>query len=183
MAVAAFVLAWNCCFAMTDSELQAYVQGLIPKIVSAAKGGGKGGVKAVADVIEKNADLQYSAKYAIGSAWKDMNLEKRKAYFEAYKAYVLNKYAGAFVEIVKSSTITVQGAQGDSVTLMVTDKAGKQTKVFVKCRSKDGAQILFYDAIVEGLSFLQAQRQEFTSMIEKSGVDGLVAFLVSHSGK
>ena len=50
-------------------------------------------------------------------------------------------------------------------------------KVDWRVRELDGGDLVAIDVIIEGVSLIVTQRSEFSSVIERSGMDGLLAEL------
>ena len=63
---------------------------------------------------------------------------------------------------------------------LFTDQSGKPIVVDFRVRPTNGTFKLI-DVVVEGLSMLKTQRDEFSSVIQRNGVDGLIASLQESS--
>ena len=55
----------------------------------------------------------------------------------------------------------------------ISDPAGKPIVVDFRVRP-DGDSFKVIDVVVEGLSMLKTQRDEFSSVIQRNGLDGLI---------
>jgi len=123
-------------------------------------------------------DFQGMAEAALGKHWKQMSPAKRKELVDAFttrlKAATLSQ-----LDFYRSTQIAYAPAvvQGDRVkvpTSMVVQ--GEPTQVaYVMKPGKDGWQI--EDIVIDEVSTIDNYRSSFARVINKEGVDGLIARL------
>src|SRR5918996_1289515 len=86
----------------------------------------------------------------------------------------LHVYDGQDFEIVGAQAVNERDAV---VATRVTGGGRPPLKVDWRVRELDGGDLVAIDVIVEGISLIVTQRSEFSSVIERRGMDGLLAEL------
>lgn len=125
-------------------------------------------------------DLDTLAILALGPYGQGANEEQLAAYREAFADYIVVTYEARFDTFSGYSFQVGQARpmnnQDIVVRTSVVDPAGTPTVVDFRIRSSDrGFQVI--DVAVEGLSMLKTQRDEFAAVVQRSGLDGLIASL------
>lgn len=134
-------------------------------------------------LVKENLNIQWVGKYALGKNWRELDDVKRKEYLEAYENYVISSYVPLFREY-KGQSIEVLGAtpmkrEGDfMVATKVTSKDAAPIALSFRVRV-DGKCFKVYDMVAEGVSIVNTQRQDFTSIISRKGFDELLVLLKS----
>lgn len=118
------------------------------------------------------------AKLALGQHWRSASEDERKSYSRAFKSYVvatydrrLSGYSGQKLSVkgwrpVKKDALVESEIEGD----------GQRARIEWRLTETDqGWRIL--DIVVEGVSMLVTQRNEFSAIIER---EGSVAALIDH---
>ena len=125
-------------------------------------------------------DLPYVAKLIIGPTYRSLNTEQRREYQELFSTFVLRTYAhrmqqysGQSFKIAGSQTT---GKKDVVVTTILQRAGGEPFQVDWRLRCRD-AGLKVIDVVVEGVSMVVAQRNEFSSTISSKGFDGLLAIL------
>lgn len=171
--------------ALTGGEAEDFVRQVVSEVVSLVESGKplaqqKDGFRAL---FEKRAAVSSVVRFVMGATWRDMSGAQQSQMQDAFLDYVsrvyaelLSSYKGQSIElgqvqdfgkkgILVASTAKGEGVENVAVEWLVSDRGGQ------------GPQLV--DVIIEGLSMLQSQRQEFGAMLEKRGgdVDKLIADL------
>ncbi len=127
------------------------------------------------EVFEQSAATRQIARFVMGAAWRDMNPSQQDAFEDAFLDYVSRIYVNILADY-KGETIAVSGSRdfGDKgvlVTSYVHRPGQEDTTVewLVSDRGGDGPKLI--DLVVEGVSLLQSQRQEFAAKLEKRNGD------------
>jgi len=128
-------------------------------------------------LFDEVVDVDWIGKFVLGKYWRRATDEQKKEFVATYseflkKTYVSNfkKYDGERVE-VKSSV-----DDGDNkyiVKTAVIQANGKPLDVNYRVKSEKG-NVKIFDIQVEGVSLLNTQRDEFTSVISRDGIDSLI---------
>lgn len=125
-------------------------------------------------------DLETLASLALGPYKQSATPEQLEAYRHAFADYIVVTYEARF-DAFSGYTFEVGQARPSNnndvvVRTSVIDPAGQP--VLVDFRVRDGGDKLqVIDVAVEGLSMLKTQRDEFSAVIQRQGIDGLVASL------
>jgi phospholipid transport system substrate-binding protein len=132
-------------------------------------------------LFRENVDFDWVAKFVMGRFWRQATDDQKKRYVEAYKAFLIRNYTARFLEYT-SGSFKVLGSQalekGESVVNMeiASEKKG-EPPILIDYKVRHGSSHKIFDIIVEGVSLLTTQRSEFNSVLNKSGIDGLIAQL------
>jgi phospholipid transport system substrate-binding protein len=125
-------------------------------------------------------DLKTIARAVLGPNWKAADETQRADYLMAFEDYVVatyslrvKDYSGETFEVLRETPVD------DRDTLVATqilrpNKAPLLVDYRVRASSADYAVV---DVMVEGISMLTSQRQEFAAVIQHDGLDGLIAKL------
>ncbi len=126
-------------------------------------------------------DIPPIARFVLGRYWRAASERQREAYVEAYADYILNAYTAKIgdgataverFDVVKTQA---HGAKDFLVYCIVARAGGEPTHAIWRLRQRDGRYRII-DLMVEGISMVQTQRQEFVSMMR--GYDGDVDKLI-----
>jgi len=133
-------------------------------------------------LFKENLDFDWVAKFVMGRFWKQATDAQKASYIEAYKNFLTRHYTSRFSEYT-SGSFKITGAKplekGEEVVGMeiVPNDAGDPPVLIDYKIRKTGKSFKVYDIIVEGVSLITTQRSEFASVLNKSGIDGLIAQL------
>jgi phospholipid transport system substrate-binding protein len=126
-------------------------------------------------------DLEIIARLILGRHWRTASEAQRAEYLELFRAFALDNlasrlhvYDGQDFEIVGAQAVNERDAV---VATRVTGGGRPPLKVDWRVRERDGGDLVAIDVIVEGVSLIVTQRSEFSAVIERSGMDGLLAEL------
>jgi phospholipid transport system substrate-binding protein len=86
----------------------------------------------------------------------------------------LQFYDGQYFEIVGSQSVNGRDAL---VQTLVPGGGRPPLKVDWRIRERGDGDLVAIDVIIEGISLVVTQRSEFSAVIERSGMDGLLAEL------
>ena len=132
----------------------------------------------------RDIDIAPIARFVLGRYWRTATEGQRRAYVAAYSDYILNAYTakigggGAALGRLDVIRTEAHGTKDFLVHSVVARAGNKPMRVIWRVRRRDGRYRII-DLIMEGVSMVQTQRQEFVSMIRASGgdVDKLIAEL------
>ncbi|MCH8215111.1 MAG: ABC transporter substrate-binding protein [Proteobacteria bacterium] len=129
-------------------------------------------------------DIPPIARFVLGRYWRAASERQREAYVEAYSDYILAAYTakigGGATALERFDVVKTQahGSKDFLVYCIVARAGGKSTRAIWRLRQRDGRYRII-DLMVEGISMVQTQRQEFVSMMRAydGDVDKLIATL------
>lgn len=132
-------------------------------------------------ILRAGFDLNLIGRFVIGKYWRQASKDQKVEYLEAFGDYVIKTYARR-----------LGGFSGQAFSVLGTKVAGEKKDVLVSTQIErpSGAPISaawrvrdikgnlkIIDVVVEGVSMAVTQRQEFTSVAQRSGLPGLVQTL------
>jgi len=126
-------------------------------------------------------DLQIIARLILGRHWRSASEAQQAEYLALFRAFALDNlasrlhvYDGQDFEIVGAQVVNERDAV---VATRVTGGGRPPLKVDWRVRERDDGDLVAIDVIVEGISLIVTQRSEFSAVIERRGMDGLLAEL------
>ena len=191
LAAAIFVGPANRAFAdSTDEEAGQFIQTLANKAISVLR--------------EDNGSLEFReiefqtllydgfaldriGRFVVGSHWRKMSVEQQDDYQELFKLWVLKTYSvrlGGYSGQTFSIVKVVDAGTTDRYvrTLIDQPKGGESVRADWRVRHIDGA-FKIVDVVVEGISMVVTQRQEFAAVVRRHGVEGLIETLRARVSK
>jgi phospholipid transport system substrate-binding protein len=153
----------------------------------AERGAGQIDPDDLAAVLENSADLGLLGRLVLGRYWREANARQRTTYLNLFRRYMaqtlvqrLRQYVGdeadqtgPVFEVVASREV---GNRDIVVQSRVLAPSSQPLRVDWRLREREGGPVVI-DLVIEGISLLVTQRSEFAAVLERSGVDGLLAEL------
>lgn len=140
-------------------------------------------------VISENLDLEWMAKYTLGRYRKTIVEDKIKEFISTYSKYVIKTYSelvksynGDGSNILKVEILNEKGLEYIVKTELLKSNDNKQSiKVDYLVRNKDNnsQEFKIFDIVTEGISMINAQRSEFSTLLMNQGIDALISQLKS----
>jgi phospholipid transport system substrate-binding protein len=138
-------------------------------------------------VLDEGTDLSLLGRLVLGRYWRQANPRQRTEYLRLFRHYMLQTFiqrlrqyagtdlghSGARFQIIASRPV---GERDVLVQSRVAPPTSQPLRVDWRLRERPGEPVII-DLIVEGISLLVTQRSEFAAVLERSGVDGLLAEL------
>ena len=142
--------------------------------------GERGRYDELAPVIRSSFDLPYMTRMAVGPAWSKLTDAQKKQVTEAFARYITATYADRF-DSYSGEKLQVTGEQntayGTIVQSRIVKSDGSPVSINYLMR-KNGNAWGIADVYLSGsISQLATLRSEFSSVLNRQGVDGLVALL------
>jgi phospholipid transport system substrate-binding protein len=126
-------------------------------------------------------DLEIIARLILGRHWRSTSEAQQAEYLALFRAFALDNlasrlhvYDGHDFEIVGAQAVNERDAV---VTTRVTGGGRPPLKVDWRVRERGDGDLVAIDVIIEGVSLIVTQRSEFSAVIERRGMDGLLAEL------
>jgi phospholipid transport system substrate-binding protein len=131
-------------------------------------------------LLSEGLDLAMIGKFALGRFWNIASPAQRSDYAKLFHEYVLNTYASRLAAY-SGEAVKVTGAQPiaetDAIVLTTIARPnGPPVSAGWRVRA-EGGKFKVVDVVVEGVSMVLTQRQEFASVMQNKGLDGLLASL------
>ena len=134
-------------------------------------------------LLDKDFDFAKIGRFVLGRYWQTATEEQKQEFAPVFRDYVVQSYSVRFGEFTGASfKVTGQRPESPTSTIVSTTvmQRNSSTPAHVDWRvSTDAGSPKITEVIVDGISMSLTHRQEFASMIERSGggVTGLIAEL------
>lgn len=131
------------------------------------------------DLIRRGFNLELTSQFVLGKFWNQASVDQRTEFKELFAEYLLNSYA-RHLGSYRAETLTIVDANpiGEMDVLVETSirSAGGSTNPVWRVRGQEGIYKII-DVSVDGVSLALTQRREFASVVNRSGLDGLLRVL------
>jgi phospholipid transport system substrate-binding protein len=139
------------------------------------------------DTIDGYTDVTLLGRLALGRHWRQLDDDQRRTYDRLFKQVVI----GSLARRLSQYTSDEQGPLEHRFDVLGSQPAGKsdilvRSRLMLprgdavtldwRLRQRDD-DLVVIDLVIEGVSLLVSQRSEFAAVIERSGMDGLLAEL------
>lgn len=148
-------------------------------ILSGTEEGAPERVRALSALLDEAVDLRLLARLVLGRHWQKASEAQRQAYVELFRAYALQNLSASLSTYTGREQLKVSGSRpaGDGDSLVGTDiivEPGRPP-VHIDWRVRQsGGRPVIVDVVAEGVSLLVTNRAEFDSIVNRSGIDGLL---------
>ncbi|MBV8454112.1 MAG: ABC transporter substrate-binding protein [Deltaproteobacteria bacterium] len=165
-------------------DAQSNVQGFYDVLLSTMKNGRVLGQSEryarLAPVVAQVFDVPYMTRLAVGPAWASLSPAQQQQLVDAFRHYIAATYADRF-DSYSGEQLQVTGEQPYQADVIVKTKIikadGEDTTLNYLMRQNQGTWQIA-DVYLDGtISQLAVQRSEFSSILRREGVDGLVMAL------
>lgn len=140
----------------------------------------------IEQLFRDNVDMRWIGKFVIGRFWRQINDDQKQHYLKEYETFLVHNYATRFTDYTSGSfKITDAKANNDnefmiSMQIKSEEVGGDPIEVDYRVRgSKSTFKVI--DIIVEGVSMLTTQRDEFTSILTSKDIDYLIEQIAKKS--
>ena len=127
-------------------------------------------------IASETVDINGIGLYTLGSYRKSITSDQKKEYHRLFRQYFLKSFSSRLAEYsnpeieVKTSKIINKNYTMVSSVLIHTDKR-PEVKIDWRVYTKDLDNPLIRDLIIEGLSLVRTQKEEFASIIQSNDGD------------
>ena len=127
-------------------------------------------------IASETVDINGIGLYTLGSYRKSITSDQKKEYHRLFRQYFLKSFSSRLAEYsnpeieVKTSKIINKNYTMVSSVLIHTDKR-PEVKIDWRVYNKDQDNPLIRDLIIEGLSLVRTQKEEFASIIQSNDGD------------
>jgi phospholipid transport system substrate-binding protein len=125
------------------------------------------------DLLDHDFDMTRIARFVLGRYWNQAGDEEKQQFQKLFEEYVVRVYAQRFGDY-SGETVKITGTRPESETntlvqsQIIRTNGAPPAKVDWRVR-KDGGGFKIVDVDVEGVSMIVTQREEFSSVIQRSG--------------
>ncbi|MGO8914460.1 MAG: phospholipid-binding protein MlaC [Stellaceae bacterium] len=125
------------------------------------------------DLLDHDFDMARISRFVLGRYWNEANDQEKRQFQTLFEEYVVRAYAQRFSDY-SGETVKITGSrpEGETSTLVqsqvIRTNGAPPAKVDWRVR-KDDAGFKIVDVDVEGVSMILTQREEFSSVIQRSG--------------
>ena len=138
-------------------------------------------MNALKNVAKETVDIKGIGYYSLGSARQNLNDNQKKIYFDLFENYFLKSFSSRLSEYTNPK-INVEGKKviNENYTivnsLLISTPDRPQVKIDWRIYTKNPENLLIRDLIIEGLSLVRTQREEFASIINSNdgNIDALI---------
>jgi phospholipid transport system substrate-binding protein len=153
---------------------------LLDTMKNAAALGVKGRYEKLEPVVRRSFDVPYMTRLSVGRLWSDLTPDQRKRAAAAFGRYIAVNYAVQF-DGYSGEEFKVLGEQpvkhGVIVRSQLVKPGGDTVDLNYLMHNNDIAWQI-RDVYLEGsISQLATRRSEFTAILRRSGIEGLIAML------
>ena len=124
----------------------------------------------------KSVDIKGIGLYSLGSHRKNLSDNQKEKYSELFKKYFLKSFSSRLSDYTdpKINVISMEKLN-DKYTIvnsvLVATEKNPEVKINWRVYTKDPANPLIRDLIIEGLSLARTQKEEFNSVIQSNDGD------------
>ena len=139
----------------------------------------------------KVMDIDWIAKFVLGSNWRHASEEQRERYTQLYRQYLVKVYVENYAETPtrKLTNIKVLGVVDNHngtylarTEVQLVDGNSLRVDYIVREEEEESGTGKIIDVIIEGISLLTSHRTDFSRLAASKGVDGVIAKLESLVG-
>lgn len=177
--------------AASSEEAETSVRRLVGQIIEMLSSNGldqgdDSRLRDLAEVLEEEADLDLLGRLVLGRHWRTIDDRQKAEYLRLFRELMLRKFAGhlhAYTgddlgppeEVFEITGSRAVNERDIIVESKVRPPDREPLEVSWRLRGPDDPVII--DVVVENVSLLISQRSEFAAVIERRGVEGLLAEL------
>lgn len=131
-------------------------------------------------LLENGFHLPSIGRLVLGRHWRTASPEQRSEYLSLFSEYVIKTYAILLShydnEEFKFQSATLVGKRDMVVNTKIVRPSGPPISTDWRVRIIDG-EYRIIDVKIEGISMVQTQRSEFSSVVQRKGMDALIGKL------
>ena len=157
-------------------------------IIRADKDIQAGNTQKVFDLVEARIVPHFNftrmTRLAVGAPWRQATSAQQQSLISEFRTLLAHTYTSAFTQyrnqVIEYKPLKLQSGDTETGVHSVIKQGGGADPIGVSySMEKTDAGWKVYDVTIAGVSLVQNYRSTFNSEIQKSGIDGLVATLVT----
>ncbi len=138
----------------------------------------------VNDLVKPHLDFVTMTRLAVGRHWRSADDDQKRALVEEFRQMIVRTYSAALEQVddydaQQVEFLPLEASDHDDrveVRSRVVQRDGSSIPVNYGLRYTGGAWKL-YDVIVDGISLVTTYRSGFSTLVNREGIDGLIADL------
>lgn len=141
----------------------------------------------LSELLNDYINIDWIGRFVLGRNWRSLDETQQTEYLKAYKEYILHtyvpifkQYRGEYAEFISAKPL--KRPEEFLVATKIVSPNDPDVAVTYRIQ-KTGACFKVYDIIAEGVSLINTQRQDFSSIFQRKGFDELLSILRSKSAK
>ena len=147
-----------------------------------------GNHKKVLDLVESKVLPHFNftrmTRLAVGAPWRQASSAQQQSLTNEFRALLVHTYTSAFTQyrdqVVEYKPLKLQTGDTDVVVRSLVKQKGGGDPIDINySMEKIDSGWKVYDVTIAGVSLVQNYRSTFSSEIQKSGIDGLIATLAN----
>jgi phospholipid transport system substrate-binding protein len=124
-------------------------------------------------ILREGFDMQALSRFVLGPHWRSATDAQKQEFMKLFEDWIVSAYGERFSQYSgEQFKVVGQRPEGDAVTLVtsqiVRPNGGPPIRVDWRV-AKSSGQEKISDVVVEGISLMVTQRQEFASVIQRNG--------------
>lgn len=160
--------------------VHSFYDALLSTMKNGAALGDKGRYQALAPAVDRAFDVSYMAQRAVGTAWATFSPAQQERVTQAFARYITATYADRF-DSYGGEKFEVIGERASSFGTIVQSRLvksdGEPISIDYLMRESDGSWQIADVYLAATISQLATLRSQFSSVLARQGVDGLIAML------
>ena len=134
----------------------------------------------VRDLLRQGLEMNFIGRFAFGNYWRKAKPAQRSEYLALFEFYVVKIYASWLARNTGERLIVVDARQANEKDVIVRTRIDRRNDppFYVEWRVRVFAgRERIIDIASNGISLAGNQRLEFSAVIKRNGIDGLITFL------
>lgn len=158
------------------------------RILAEAKSSGDDRVAQMSALLDKAADVPLIGRLVLGRHWRTAEEAQRAEYTRLFRGYALNSLAQRFRSYSGGERFQILSSRAvddrDSVVATQIYLSGRPQGINVdwRVRRTEDGKMAIIDVVAEGVSMLITNRAQVDSIVNRSGMDGLLAEMRGWAG-
>lgn len=157
-------------------------------IVRADKDIQAGNHKKILDLVEAKVlphfDFTRMTRLAVGAPWRQASTAQQQSLTNEFRMLLVHTYTNAFTQyrdqVVEYKPLKLQTGDAEVVVRSLIKQKGGADPIDINySMEKTDSGWKVYDVTIAGVSLVQNYRSTFSSEIQKAGINGLIATLVT----
>ena len=138
-------------------------------------------------LLKDSFDLYLIGRFSLGRYWRQAGEDQRRDYLQLFSEYVLRSYASklggyAGEQMIIVSEQPLKNKKDVYVNTRINRPSGPPIKASWRVR-KANSRTRIIDVVVEGISLAVTYRAQFSAVIRKNGMEGLLEALRARTDK
>lgn len=136
----------------------------------------------VREIVLPQVDLGRVSRLVLGKHWRTATQPQKEEFQKEFSALVVRTYSDALVRAVDAEVEIIDGATSEDGTQTIVRsrvRRGNASSIGLAYRLEQGSdgEWRVIDIAIEGVSLVTTWRSEFSSMISRHGISGLIAHM------